>query len=86
MKTLRTLILFCAGMLLLASLFSCNKSNKKTTTYSYTCTVYLVSYTTGDTSVYFQNTFVDDTMTPQQREAELLLANPNDSHNFLKCQ
>jgi ABC-type oligopeptide transport system substrate-binding subunit len=85
MKTLRTLILFCAGMLLLASLFSCNKS-KKATTYSYTCTVYLISFTTGDTSVYFQNTFIDDTMTPQQREAELLLANPNDSHNFLKCQ
>jgi len=83
MKTLRTLILFCAGMLLLASLFSCNK---KAPTYSYTCTVYMISFTTGDTSVYFQNTFVDDTMTPQQREAELLLANPNDSHNFLKCQ
>jgi hypothetical protein len=83
MKTLRNLILFCAGMLLLASLFSCNK---KAPTYSYTCTVYLVSYTTGDTSVYFSQPFIDVTKSAQQTEAELLAANPNGTHNFAKCQ
>lgn len=85
MKTFRNLVLFCMGMLLLASLFSCNKS-KKATTYDYTCTVYMISFTTGDTSVYFSQAFNDDVMTAQQRENELLTANPNGTHNFTKCQ
>jgi hypothetical protein len=83
MKTLRNLILFCACMLLLASLFSCNK---KAPTYSYTCTVYMISFTTGDTNVYFSQPFVDVTKSAQQTEAELLAANPNGTHNFAKCQ
>lgn len=85
MKTFRNLVLFCMGMLLLASLFSCNKP-KKATTYSYTCTVYMISFTTGDTSVYFSQPFVDVTKSAQQTEAELLAANPNGTHNFAKCQ
>ena len=82
MKTIRNLFLFCAGMLLLAGLFSCNPNPS----YSYTCTVYMVSFTTGDTTVYFQQPYTGMTKTAQQMEAELLAANPNGTHNFLKCQ
>jgi hypothetical protein len=46
----------------------------------------MISFTTGDTSVYFSQPFVDVTKTAQQTEAELLAANPNGTHNFAKCQ
>lgn len=80
---MKQLILFCLGMLLLAGLFSCNK---KAPTYSYTCTVYIVDFATGDTSVYFQQAYNNVAIDAQQMESELTTANPNGTHNFTKCQ
>ena len=75
-------LLFILGLLALAGLFSCQKTNKasKTTTYDYTCYIYGIM--NGDTLAKYSVTYTG-MATPPQDFADSLMNQVNTT--FVTC-